>query len=79
MNDRSTRSVTTRPIKERKKLRSKKQRVRGTDWELTDERLDDALRQTFPAVTRYRLFKMFAVADSGRQGPLVLCLMSTST
>jgi hypothetical protein len=49
MNDRSTRSVTTRPIKERKKLRSKKQRLRGTDWELTDERLDDALRQTFPA------------------------------
>jgi len=47
--DRSTRSVTTRSIKERKKLRSKKQRLRGTDWELTDERLDDALRQTFPA------------------------------
>jgi hypothetical protein len=49
MNDRSTRSVTARPIKERKKLRSKKQTVRRTDWELTDERLDDALRQTFPA------------------------------
>jgi hypothetical protein len=49
MNDRSTRSVTARPIKARKKLRSKKQTVRRTDWELTDERLDDALRQTFPA------------------------------
>jgi hypothetical protein len=23
--------------------------VQGKDWELTDERLDEALRQTFPA------------------------------
>ena len=36
-------------IKERKKLRSTKQRVQGADWKDTDERLDDALRQTFPA------------------------------
>jgi len=49
MNDRSTRSVTKRPTKERKKPRLTKQRVQRKDWELTDERLDDALRQTFPA------------------------------
>jgi hypothetical protein len=49
MNAKSNRSVTKRPIKERKKLRSTKQRVHGADWKDTDERLDDALRQTFPA------------------------------
>jgi hypothetical protein len=46
MNDRNTRPVTTRRIKARKKP---EQRVQGRDWEREDERLDDALRQTFPA------------------------------
>jgi hypothetical protein len=46
MNDRNTRPVTTRRIKARKKL---EQRVQSRDWEREDERLDDALKQTFPA------------------------------
>jgi hypothetical protein len=49
MNDRGTRSVTKRLIKDRKTLRSAKPGAQGTDWENKDERLDDALRQTFPA------------------------------
>jgi hypothetical protein len=49
MEDRSSRSVTRRPTKDQKKRRSTKRRMEGTDWELEDERLDDALRQTFPA------------------------------
>jgi hypothetical protein len=49
MDDTSSRSVTKRPIKDSKKRRSAKRRMEGTDWELKDERLDDALRQTFPA------------------------------
>jgi hypothetical protein len=48
MDDRSTQSVTKRPIKEPRKPRTK-QRLRGAAWELNDEQLDDALRQTFPA------------------------------
>jgi hypothetical protein len=49
MNDRNDRSVIKRPIKDSKKSRSAKQSVQATEWELADERLDDALRQTFPA------------------------------
>ena len=49
MNARNNPSVTKRLIKERKKLRSIKQRVQGADWKHADERLDDAPRQTFPA------------------------------
>jgi hypothetical protein len=49
MNDRGTRSVTKQPTKDRKTQRSAKQSVQSTDWESKDERLDDALRQTFPA------------------------------
>jgi hypothetical protein len=49
MNDMRRRSVIKRPIEDRKKLRSRKQRVQGPEWELADQRLDDALRQTFPA------------------------------
>jgi len=49
VNARNNPSVTKRLIKERKKLRSIKQRVQGADWKYADERLDDALRQTFPA------------------------------
>jgi hypothetical protein len=49
MNVRSDRSVIKRPVKDQGKTRSTKPRVRATEWELTDERLDEALRQTFPA------------------------------
>ena len=49
MNIRSDRSVTRRPIKDQAKARSAKPRVQSTEWERTDERLDEALRHTFPA------------------------------
>jgi hypothetical protein len=49
MNVRSDRSGIKRPIKDQGKARSAKPKVQGTDWDLTDERLDEALRQTFPA------------------------------
>jgi hypothetical protein len=49
MNVRSDRSATKRLVKDQGKTRSAKPRVRGTEWELTDQRLDEALRQTFPA------------------------------
>jgi hypothetical protein len=49
MNVRSDRSVTRRPIKDQGKTRSAKPGVQAPEWELTDERLDEALRQTFPA------------------------------
>jgi hypothetical protein len=35
--------------KGRSKTRSVKTRVRGTKWQVADERLDEALRDTFPA------------------------------
>ena len=37
-----------RPTKDTGKARSEKP-VRATEWELADERLDEALRHTFPA------------------------------
>jgi hypothetical protein len=49
MNVRTDRSVAKRRIKDKGKTRSTKPRVQATEWELTDERLDEALRQTFPA------------------------------
>jgi hypothetical protein len=49
MNVRSDRSVARRPTKDQRKARSTKPRVQGTEWERTDERLDEALRHTFPA------------------------------
>jgi hypothetical protein len=49
MNVRSDRSVAKRPIKNRGKPRSVKPGVQSPEWELTDELLDEALRQTFPA------------------------------
>jgi hypothetical protein len=49
MNVRSDRSVVKRLIKDQGKIRAAKPRVQGTEWELADERLDEALRQTFPA------------------------------
>jgi len=49
MNVRSGRSATKRPIKDRRKARSAKPAVQGKEWERADERLDEALRHTFPA------------------------------
>jgi hypothetical protein len=49
MNVRSDRSAIKRRIKHQGKTRTAKPRVQVAEWELTDERLDEALRQTFPA------------------------------
>jgi hypothetical protein len=49
MKVRSDRPVAKRPIKDQGKARSVKPSVQSPEWELTDERLDEALRQTFPA------------------------------
>jgi hypothetical protein len=49
MNVRRNRSVAKRPIKDQGKTGSTKPKVQATKWELADERLDEALRHTFPA------------------------------
>jgi hypothetical protein len=49
MNVRSKRSATKPPIKDREKARLAKPGVQGSGWDLADELLDEALRQTFPA------------------------------
>jgi hypothetical protein len=49
MNIRSDRPTIKRPIKDQGKTRSAKTRVQSAEWELADERLDEALRHTFPA------------------------------
>jgi hypothetical protein len=49
MNVRRGRPVPKRPVKEQGKTRSAKPAVQAAEWHLTDERLDEALRQTFPA------------------------------
>jgi hypothetical protein len=49
MNVRSGRSGIKRPNKDQGKGRSAKPEVQGSEWDLADERLDEALRQTFPA------------------------------
>jgi hypothetical protein len=48
MNVRSDRSVKRR-VKDQGKTRSAEPVVQATEWERTDERLDEALRHTFPA------------------------------
>jgi hypothetical protein len=49
MNTRNNRRVVKRPAKDQGKTRAAKTRERGTKWEVADEQLDEALRQTFPA------------------------------
>jgi hypothetical protein len=49
MNVRGDRATIRRPIKDQGKTRSAKPRGQSTEWELADERLDEALRHTFPA------------------------------
>jgi hypothetical protein len=49
MNARSDQSAIERRVKDQVKTRSAKPRGKLTEWELADEQLDEALRQTFPA------------------------------
>jgi hypothetical protein len=49
MNVRRDRSVIKPLIKNQGKTGSAKPRVQAKEWELMDDRLDEALRQTFPA------------------------------
>jgi hypothetical protein len=49
MKIRAGRPATKRPINEQGKARSAKPEVQARDWQSTDERLDEALRHTFPA------------------------------
>jgi hypothetical protein len=49
MSTRSERSVTSRPIGDPREARSAKRKIQNAEWQLSDERLDEALRQTFPA------------------------------
>ena len=49
MSVRSDRSSSKRPIREQGKARSAKPSVQNADRELADQRLDEALRHTFPA------------------------------
>jgi hypothetical protein len=49
MNVRTDRSIVRRPLKGPGETRPARPRVHDTEWELTDARLDEALRQTFPA------------------------------
>jgi hypothetical protein len=49
MSVRSDRSVTRRPVKDQGKARPARPAAQATAWERADERLDEALRHTFPA------------------------------
>ena len=49
MSTRSERSVTNRPIRDLGEARPAKLKIQNAEWQLSDERLDEALRQTFPA------------------------------
>jgi hypothetical protein len=49
MNAGRERSAARRAIKDHAKARSAKPGAQGAEWERTDERLDEALRHTFPA------------------------------
>jgi hypothetical protein len=46
MKPRGQRSVAKRPVKDQGKTRAAKPQA---EWEIRDERLDEALRDTFPA------------------------------
>jgi hypothetical protein len=49
MRARSERSVAKLRIQGQRKVSSRKPQVQSAEWKLADERLDEALRQTFPA------------------------------
>ena len=49
MSVRSNRPDVKRPTTDRENARSGGPKVQYTEWELNDDLLDEALRQTFPA------------------------------
>jgi hypothetical protein len=49
MNDNRDRPAVKRRMKDQKTARSTRPGVQGADWKRANERLDEALRQTFPA------------------------------
>jgi hypothetical protein len=61
MNIRSDRSVVKHLVKGQGEARAGKTRMQGTEWERTDERLDEALRETFPASDE------LSIVQSGRR------------
>jgi hypothetical protein len=63
MNDGSRRSSIKRQIKYRKTAVSTKPSGRAAEWECQDERLDDALRQTFPASDALSIVQSVRAAD----------------
>ena len=50
MNGGDNRSATKRGTKYQERPHSAKTGARTTEWELADDLLDEALRQTFPAI-----------------------------
>jgi hypothetical protein len=49
MKIKNKRRVVKHPPKDQRKIRSARARDRSAQWEVIDERLDEALRHTFPA------------------------------
>ena len=49
MNVRGSQTATKRRSKDQANIRSAKPKVPKVEWQLADDELDDALRQTFPA------------------------------
>ncbi|KRR04491.1 hypothetical protein [Bradyrhizobium valentinum] len=49
MSGRSRRTIPKRRVKAQKKLLSTRSKAQDAGWELVNDQLDDALRQTFPA------------------------------
>jgi hypothetical protein len=49
MSVRSDQAVTKRLTRAPRKTHAAKPRVQANEWKLADDRLDEALRQTFPA------------------------------
>ena len=50
MNVGGNQPATKRRRKDQGNIRSMKSKVPRTEWKLADDQLDDALRQTFPAI-----------------------------
>jgi hypothetical protein len=55
-----------RPVKDQGKTCSTKARVQAAEWELADQRLDEALRHTFPASDALSIIQMFVAASCMR-------------
>jgi hypothetical protein len=50
MNVGGNQPATKRRRKDQGNIRSMKPKMPSTEWKLADDQLDDALRQTFPAI-----------------------------